>query len=156
MGEGECLDDIAGFGDSTIGQQGHTAGRSSTGGDVESRKLRDSDPRHDPCGANGTGPLTHLDDIGSVGGQEFDARCAGDVARDDGQVSEGVSHHLHHFADSPAVAVSCGDGYAVHTSINQRSDMPDDSVAVDAAILVADRGDGSTAEQSEFRVAGRL
>ena len=69
---------------------------------------------------------------------------------------EGVSHHLHHLADSPTVAVSRGDGYAVHTAIDQPSDMPDDPVAVDAAILVADRGDGSTAEQSEFRVAGRL
>ena len=54
------------------------------------------------------------------------------------------------------MSVCRGDGHAVHTAVDERTDMSDNPVAVDAAILVTDRGNGRTAEKSECRVAGRL
>ncbi|MFM1941825.1 MAG: hypothetical protein RI897_807 [Verrucomicrobiota bacterium] len=90
LGESEGLDDIAGFGDAAVGEDGDAFLFGGATGDEEGGHLRDADTCYGAGGADGAGALSDLDNLGAGVGEEFDAGGGGDITCDDGEVREGL------------------------------------------------------------------
>ena len=131
------FDDVAGFRDAAVGHNRDALFRSGAGADVKRRELRNAHARHDARGADRTGSLADFDGVRAAPGEIFDARRAGDVAGDDGQLRKRVAEHLHRVAHALAVAVCGGNRHRVHAALHQPADVIEDALAVEFAEGVA-------------------
>ena len=79
-------------------------------GDIEGGELRDADAGDDSGGADTSGALTNLDDLGATVGEKFDAVAAGDISGDDGEKGKLIMNQADGIAYAFTEAVGGANG----------------------------------------------
>lgn len=154
IGEGEGLDEVAAFGDATIGDGVDPEAASGFGADVECGKLGDADAGDDAGGADGAWPLADFDGIGPAFGEVLEPFGGSDISGDEGEVGKFGAEELEDLADAAGVAVGGGNGEDIDPFPDEVVGMGEDAVAVEFAAIGPRGGDGGSAAEAEGGVAG--
>ena len=119
VSQGQGFDNVPGFGDSTIGQDGDAQLLGGSTGDVERRHLRNTYPGDHARRADTPRALTNLDTIGTAFGQVGNSTPRSDIAGDDRQVLKGIANHANRLPHPTGMTMSRGNSDRVHSSLHQ-------------------------------------
>ena len=156
VGEREGFHDVAGLGDTAVGDEADAFLGCALAGDVECGELRNADTGDDAGGADGAGTLADFDRAGAALREILDAGGAGDIAGDDGEIFELAADHFDHVAYAGGVAVGGRDGDGVNGLFRECADVGENSFAVEFTGRRAHRGNRGPGDEAEMLVAGGL